>query len=43
MLKTIMEKYTTEPAKIPLNDDIETIRNYFFLDGPTCLEIRKFA
>ena len=28
MFKTIMEKYTTEPAKVHLNSDMETIRNH---------------
>ena len=28
MFETIMEKYTTEPAKVQLNSDMETIRNH---------------
>ena len=27
-IETIMVKYTTEPAKIYLNNDMETIRNH---------------
>ena len=28
IFKTVMEKFTTEPAKVHLNSDMETIRNH---------------